>query len=416
MRWLVLVSVLVHTPLTPLIALLGVFSWLSAPDAPVVEPPITAIPVDFLEEESAPPPPAPEPAPVEPAPAPDPVRVAAAKPPRDAGVEDASADAELPDAGPSESDAGLADAGRASDAGFDGGIADPVAVTGDTKRVVDPNANVRVVIYTEKIRVHPLGPRLGQLLGSVYQWRDFFGPTGLDPIRHVDRILLVGPQFRDSSNVVAVLKVNVPRPRLLAALDAIVKADPEGEWLDAGIPAARAHADRAPRTFVMPASNIVVVTPPSAEKSALALKKTTAIQAAKGDEVALGYLVEPWKLTKDLPLLRLPTSLKWARVRLTPGTANDGILDVELEDESPEAAQRHAAELTKMLMTPDLRLVFVGMPEGRVVSRAELAADGAMIRGTLVLSPAHIDAFLNLGESFLVAPAPKSDAGTVRVH
>jgi hypothetical protein len=115
---------------------------------------------------------------------------------------------------------------------------------------------------TARIRKHPLGGRIGKLLGSVYQWRDFFGPAALDPIRDVDQIVVVGPQFRDSSGVVAVLKLNVPDERVRLAIDALVKSDPEGQWLDAGAPSAIAHADRAPREFVLPAPGIVVVTPP----------------------------------------------------------------------------------------------------------------------------------------------------------
>ena len=82
--------------------------------------------------------------------------------------------------------------------------------------------------------------------------------------------MIVGPELRDSSKVVAILKLNVSGPRVREAIDAIVRADTEhGEWLDAGIPAATAYADRAPRIFVMPAPNMVVVVPPSAKDAAL---------------------------------------------------------------------------------------------------------------------------------------------------
>src|SRR5262245_63188848 len=41
MRWLVLVSLLLHTPLTPLLALFGLFTWLSnPPDEGPEAPPI----------------------------------------------------------------------------------------------------------------------------------------------------------------------------------------------------------------------------------------------------------------------------------------------------------------------------------------------------------------------------------------
>jgi hypothetical protein len=407
MRWLVLVSVLVHAPLTPLVALLGIFGFLTRPDEVAVDlPPITAIPVDIFEEET-PPPAAPEP------PAPDPVPVAAPKTtskvvkeePADRGL-----DAGVLDAGPA-TDAGTdagPDAGTLGDGGVDGGIAEPVALSGDARKVVDPNANVRITVYTEKIRAHPLGAQVGRLLGSVHQWTDFFGPAAIDPIRDVDRILIVGPQLRDSSGVVAVLKLNLPRARIQAALDAIVKADPEhGEWIDAGIPAARARADRAPRVFVMPAPGVVVVTPPSAEKSALSLGKKTGIRPAQGDEVALAYVIKPANLTKNNPIIQLPSSLRWVRARLTPDDKGGGIIDVEAEDESPDLAASHAKDLTRQLTAEDLRLWAVGFPESRLVERAELHADGATIRGSLYVGPAWVQAFLNLADTFLVSPAAK---------
>jgi hypothetical protein len=408
-RWLVLVSLLVHTPLTPLVALLGVFSFLTAPADPALDvPPITAIPVDIFEEET-PPPAAPE-APAEPAPVAAPTPVKAAPKVVKAEPPDGGVDGGASDGGP-ETDAGP-DAGTLGDGGTDGGIAEPVALSGDAKKVVDPNANVRVTVFTEKIRAHPLGARVGRLLGGVHQWKDFFGPASIDPIRDVDRILIVGPQLRDSSGVVAVLKLNLHRARIQAALDAIVKADPEhGEWIDAGIPAARAYADRAPRVFVVPAPGIVVVTPPSAEKSALSLGKKTGIRPAQGDEVALAYVIKPSKLTKDNPILRLPESLRWVRARLTPDDKGGGFIDVEAEDESPELATAHARDLARQLTAEDLRLWALQFPESRLVERAELHADGATIRGTIYLGPAWVQTFMNLVETFLVAPSPKPSGG-----
>ncbi len=436
-RWLLLLSLLVHAPLTPLVALLGVLGMLARPAEPLPdEPPITAIPVDLIEDQAPGPPDPPAPAatetgtelsPVAVLPRPAPSAKAPEEPKKelpDAGAPDAGAavDAGLADAGaPSDagaaasSDAGL-DGGGGPDGGVDGGLGEPVAVTGDAKKVVDAEANVRVVVYTEKIRALPLGARVGRLLGSVYQWRDFFGPAALDPIRDVDRLLLVGPQFRDSSNVVAVLKVNVSKKRLLAAIDAIVKADTEhGKWLDAGIPAAHAFADRAPRVFVLPAPGIVVVTPPSAEKAALSLGKKTGIAPAKGDEIASAYAVTPWRLARGLPLLDVPKSLRWARARLTPTEGGGALVDLEAEDETPELAIEHARAFARQLMTQDLRLWALGFPSQRLVSRADLSADGARIVGTLTLSPGHIDALLALGEAFLVEPRrPRTpaDAGS----
>jgi hypothetical protein len=170
--WLVLVSLLLHVPMTPLIALLGLLGSLADPDetAPAL-PPITAIPVDLIPgDEPAGGTPEP-PAPTEPPSAPDKPSVseveAEAPKPKPKKRDESS----IADAGPDETETDAAAAlgadaqVAAADAGAPGpgrAIGDPVAMSGAVGKVADANANVRVVIYNERIRNHPLGPRIGR--------------------------------------------------------------------------------------------------------------------------------------------------------------------------------------------------------------------------------------------------------------
>jgi hypothetical protein len=399
LQWLVLASLLVHAPLTPLVALLGLFGWLAAkPPEALDAPPVTAIPVDLFEGEDAPAPPAPPPPP-EPLAVPEPA-AAPRKPrkppePADAGLPDAAPDAEPADAGAS-SDAGAGDAGVKEG---DGGAPNPMAgLVGDARKVVDADANVRLVVYPEKIRNHPLGPRIGRLLGSIYQWRDFFGPTKLDPIRDVDRIMIVGPELRDSSKVAAILKVNVGAARLRDAVDAIVKADADhGEWLDAGIPAATAYADRAPRIFALPSPNVVVVVPPTAKDAALGLRRVN-IPKAQGSEVLWAYAVNPWRPARLLRL-DIPKTIKWAKVWVTPAEGGGALVEAEGEDESPEAAEADAGRLMAVI-NQNLALAdtigsilggVLGVQAPKLVEKIELHAEGSRIRGSAVLTEAQVE-------------------------
>jgi hypothetical protein len=417
LRWFVLASVLFHAPMTPLLGLLGVVSLLTPKDpAPLITEPLTDIPIDLFEGDdpgppapappvTAPPEPTAEAEPQKPKPKPKPVG------PEDAGAPDADLpdaeppDAAIPDAGAPDAAANLADAGTdasVGDAGIpstDGGTPNPMAaLTGDAKKVIDQDANVRLVIYPEKIRNHPLAPRIGQLLASVYQWRDFFGPAKLDPIRDVDRIMVVGPELRDSKNVAAILKLNVSGARVHEAIDAIVRLDTEhGEWLDAGIPAAMAHADRAPRLFVMPSPNTVVVVPPSVKEKALGLRRVN-IAKAKGAEVVWAYAVLPWKPARMLGV-DLPKSLKWAKVWVTPSDGGGALVEAEAEDESPESAVRHAQELNQQIKdllslqaaVGMLGQMFLNTKVERLVEHIELSADGTMVRGTATLTQDQVE-------------------------
>jgi hypothetical protein len=266
------------------------------------------------------------------------------------------------------------------------------------------------------------------LLASVYQWRDFFGPSGLDPIRDVDRIMVVGPELRDSKGVAAILKLNVPGNRVRDAIDAIVQADGEhGEWLDAGIPAATAYADRAPRIFVLPSPNTVVVVPPSLKAKALKLPKNLAIQKSKDGEVLWAYAVKPSRPARMLNL-ELPESLKWAKVWITPTDGGGALVEAEAEDESPESAALHARELNQQVndllalqaTVSSLGSLFLGTRKSEPpVEHLELHADGPFVRGSATLTEKQIGAIFRQIRGFLVdkgmAPG-RTGPGTSGAH
>jgi len=427
---LLVVSVLLHVPLTPWAALAGLLSVWSPPADDVEAPPITGIPIDVIEDE-APPAAAPEqPAgPTEPASAGEPV--VAPKPKKkpepakaivDAGAPDAEADAEsdagdagapdagaldagkaISDAGSQEKDSGVADAGS-NDAGTKP-LSDPSVASG-VKRVADPNANVRITLYTERIRANPLGARIGPLLGSLYQWRDFFGPSGVDPIKDIDQIYIVGPQLRNSSNVVAILRHHLPAAKMHAAIDSLVRSDKQGgEWIDAGVPVASAHADGAERRFVIANAQTVVVTPPSAFAAAAAAGKQLTLRPSKGPEAALIYLATPWRAFQGLPV-KVPESIRWARIRITPTADGGASAEIEAEDENADAASEDAAYLTRTANAlSQLNLGFLGSLLGqsshRFIERVGFTSEGKMIRGTASITADQLQTALDMAGAFL---------------
>ena len=425
---LLVVSVLLHVPLTPWAALVGLLSLWSPPSEEVESPPITGIPVDLIEDE-APPVSAPE-APaaaadpagpaepvivVKPKKKPDPAKIVDAGAP-DVGTADAEVDAGVADGGKAASDAGKEvleanDAGALADAGppaTDAGakpLSDPSVVAG-VKRVADPNANVRITLYTDKIRANPLGRQIGPLLGSLYQWRDFFGPAGIDPIKDIDQIYIVGPQLRNSSNVVAILRHHLPAAKMHAALDLLVRADKQGgEWLDAGVPVASAHADGAERRFVIANAQTVVVTPKSAYAAAAAAGKQLTLRPGKGPEAAMIYLATPSRAFIGLPI-KVPDSIKWARIRITPTADGGANAEIEAEDENAEIASEDAAYLTRTANAlSQLNLGFLGSLLGqsshRFIEHVGFSSEGSLIRGTANVTAAQLQTALDMAGALL---------------
>jgi len=433
---LLVVSVLLHVPLTPWAALVGLLSLWSPPADDVEAAPITAIPIDLIEDEAAavsateqPAPAAAEPQasqgePVvvsKPKKTPEPAKISDAGAP-DAEVADAGVDADVPrdagaedagklssDAGSGPTDAGPSDAGPA-DAGAKP-LKDPSMVAGVT-RVADPNANVRITLYNDKIRENPLGKRIGPLLGSLYQWRDFFGPAGIDPIKDIDQMYIVGPQLRNSSNVVAILRHHLPAAKMHAALDLLVRADKQGgEWLDAGVPVASARADGAERRFVVANAQTVVVTPPSAYAAAAAAGKHLTLRPSKGPEAALIYLATPSRAFLGLPI-KIPESIKWARIRITPTEQGGATAEIEAEDENAATASDDAAYLTRTANAlAQLNLGFLGSLLGqsshRFIEHVEFSAEGKLIRGTASVTPDQLQMGLDMAGAFLSDRATK---------
>ena len=429
---LLVLSVLLHVPLTPWAALVGLLSLWSPPADDIDAPPITGIPIDLIEDE-----PPPTRAPEQPAAAADPAGpgepVVVAKPkkkpepakvivdagPPDADIADAEADAAadagIADAGKVASDAGAvadaSDAGAPADAGVassDAGakpLSDPSVVAG-VKRVADPNANVRITLYTDKIRENPLGRQVGPLLGSLYQWRDFFGPAGIDPIKDIDQIYIVGPQLRNSSNVVAILRHHLPAAKMHAALDLLVRADKQGgQWLDAGVPVASAHADGAERRFVIANAQTVVVTPPSAFSAAAAAGKQLTLRPSKGPEAALIYLATPSRAFLGLPI-KVPESIRWARIRITPTADGGANAEIEAEDENAEVAAENAAYLTRTanaLSQLDLGFLgsLLGQSSHRFIEHVGFTSEGKLIRGSASVTAAQLQTALDMAGAFL---------------
>lgn len=433
-RWLAL-SVALHAPLTPVAGFLGLIRLLGNDEVVATLPPVTEIPLDIIDDDTPPAgkpadsPQAPEPETINEPPAikePDPVVTKKPKEPQDAGAPDAEepVDAGAPDASKSSDAGGAEDAGTAGDAGPTHkpgeGIGSPVAGISD-KRVVDPNANVQVLVHNDRVRQHPLGARIGPMLRNVYQWRDFFGPTAIDPMRDLDRMLIIGPQLRDSREVVAILQFNVPQAQVRAAVDVLVARDPEGGWLDAGgAPVAKAHADRGERIFVFPSPQVLVVTPPSAQAAAQRLSKKFRLPGPKGDEIAIAKLATPWRAFMGMRAINIPKSIRSAELRLSPTPDGGVVIDILAHDESEESAKADAQALTAALQAAtslDLGLlgsVMFGASKKNFIKKGSFEPDGADIRGEIVMTRAQVETVLDLAGGFLGGPPrPRASASSM---
>ena len=381
-RWLCALSLLVHLPFTPLAGLLGLLGLMANVDEiPVDVSPLNAIPLSIIADER---PPAPEE--TEPVAVPDTADDDLMEDLLDEMDEPAPVEPEpvpvVPPEPEPEPEAEVGDAGAP--------IADPVALSGEAGKLAEDNANVRLLLHTDRIRDHWLGPRMGALLGATPQWKSFFAPTGLDPIADIDKILITGPQFRDSSQVAVVVKYNVSPEVLRGAIDKLLRARPErGGWGDAGaVQMAQTFADRASRLIILPAPGIALVVPPSAREHALSLGSKLSFPQTSGPEAMVAHLFTPWRALMGLRSpVQIPKSIQWARFRILPVGEGARII-VEAEDETPELAETHAAALTRQInAVTQVKLgvlgALLGVGQLNLLGAIDMRSDGVMLQGTI---------------------------------
>lgn len=411
LTWALSLSALAHLALTPFAGLLGLMAWFFTPPAePDTEAEqLRSIPITLLSDEelgqleaaSAAPPATAQPEVALPSPPnpPSPAPAVAPPPPKPAPV---------PPAPQQKPPAKSVPAGPE-------GIGHPVAMSGVDSEVIDSNANVNLLLLTERIRNHPLGPRIGKLIMAFPQWNSFFESGDIDPVRDINRLLVVGPQFRRSADVVAILEHDLPAPVLRAAVDRLVQRPPRGRWLRSKIPAAYAHADRAERLFAMTAPHVLVVAPPQLERQLLSTPPTR-FPTPPGDEAVVLHVKTPWRALAGLPI-RLPESIAWLRLDVLPIADGSVQVRISAEDADARLASEHARSLSdalNALTNPDLGALgaLIGMRSIAFIDRIDFQARDKRISGQVRVSQRQLERLLVYAEELVAswtgrrAPAP----------
>ncbi|HEY6723472.1 MAG TPA: hypothetical protein VI197_05545 [Polyangiaceae bacterium] len=416
-RWrfyaLVGLSMVLHSALTPLAALLGLLGLLGLSDPPPTAalPPITAIPIDLIED------PTPVPAPADPEPEEEPSGVVALPPsPEPLAAPTGKDPAAEPPKDPNDEKIGNGDGKEAKDPEQNDKVGDPVALSGAAGKLAKSGAKIRIKIDTDKVRQHKLGPRIGEILGRVPQWHDFLGPAKLDPIRDIDRLLIAGPELRDSSGVVAVLRYNVPEPVMASAIDSLVQRS-SGEWLTGATRAASARADRAERIFAFFAPQLLAIVPPSAKRDAVKRwPKNTRLDPIPGDVVLVATVETPHLVNTGLPF-RFPETLEWIRANVTPTPDGGAIAIIEAQDTSEELARKHADWLERRVLATTKLQGFAAAAAKLLygtesfVDKVSFRSEGNRIEGTLSITATQIESLLKMVEGVINQWNPKPPAG-----
>lgn len=338
------------------------------------------------------------------------------------GILSASTDAGLPiDKATNLPDGGLEDAGSDGGGPIDAGpsdagpvTSDPNAVAGAPSSLVGKDPNVKILISGERLRKYELGGMFGDVLSTIPEWRTFIGPSGIDPVKDINHMLIGGPQLRVSNKVVVVLDMNVSDKKAHDTIDGIVKrSNPPGRWLEpkeSPIPAALAQAHKAERIFAqVPGKHMIVILPADAKAKLPDVKKIKPFDKSSKVGIAI-YMVTPANAFRGLPF-QIPNTLKWMRVNVIP--TDDSGIDVvlEAEDKDETLAREHADQLETIIeAVRKVEIPFIGSYE--VLGKTPFVANGTLIRAETHVTRKQLVLIMGMAKKHLEGQGkPAADAG-----
>lgn len=314
-----------------------------------------------------------------------------------------------PDAGDGTSiDGGVASGATSGQPPSAPPIRDPVGISGKAGSIAGKDPNVSIVLSMDTIRTHPSGHELGPVFAVLPIWKHFFVGSGVDPVKDLERILVAGPQFRDSSKVVAAVKLKMSDDKLKEVLEGIRgRATPAGAWESDRV--MLATVDGTPRVFVMQGNGMLLVVPDSLGDTARNLKNA-GFPAGKGEAIVI-FLKTPGKALRGMPFT-IPQSLKWVRLAATLATDGSATVRIDCLDENSDAAEKSAELLTAGLEAATTSEVPV-LGKVRMVDEINFKAVGDHVQATIKLNPAQTRELAKIaarGSANLGAAPPKPAA------
>lgn len=420
-RWFVialLLAVIAHLPALPFdplfLARILVHTPTGAPEPPEEAEVLVPIDLDLLadapstEEKPAadPAPPSPEPAPgpaTEPSPAaPEegPAKQATAAPPaaKETKAEDIYEELDKPRRGTAT-------------------LKDPLAVAGGPGKFAIKDPHVQVLFNGNRLRGNDAGAALGGVLTTIPEWKSFFAGTSIDPIADTEHLLLAGPQFRNSKNVVVFMQYRVPESEMRAAIDTLVKRTKGGKWIEgAPVPAAIAKAHQYRRVFALvPGKKLLAILPYAARGDLAKLKSVKPFNQASKAGIVIALATPRNAFAGYEEVVDVPKTFKWMRLVVTP--LKDGGADVALEigDESAEKAAEHAPLLEKQLSQVRTLAKIATIIGADVLPPMKVEQDHDILRVNATVSQKGLTHILNLARAHFTKKAepekkPSNDA------
>src|SRR6185369_14174561 len=189
------------------------------------------------------------------------------------------------------------------------------------------------------------------------------------PLSDVDRLLIVGPELRESGRGLAVVQHHLNGAQVQTALARV---------------GARSPVAGQEHFYLQLSPEVLVISPDAGSVRQL---KDFALASANEGTIGTLYIDAPSRALSSLPF-ELPASIHWLRGIIQPIGDNGIAVDIEAGDETGELAQAHARKLTRSV------LALSAKGHGRLIERALFETRESVIIGRLELTSPQIGALL----------------------
>lgn len=255
-------------------------------------------------------------------------------------------------------------------------------------------AKVRVVVHVDRLKDHPLAPRLV----SMKAWGGIFEATGIDPLEDVDRAFVAAKNARDQRAVIAVAEHHVDEQRMKAAIDQLVaESGADGRLLpELGVLAAKVNVRGRQSVVLAVTPTLLVVTSDDFAQAATTLASTGGLPEPTGPEAALAHVDRPSDTLKAPRAPRIPKTIHRADATVT--MAPDGGADVVIVGQSTDAAQ---AVIDAKALTEEIdraTTVKVAIVKIRAFDPVKFAATEDRVEGRRHVSSSELNTLLGFVE------------------
>jgi hypothetical protein len=204
---------------------------------------------------------------------------------------------------------------------------------------------VTLGLWFTSFRDHPLGASVGQLLACDPQWNAFL-QQGVDPTRHFEGALVVGPSIKEPKKMTAAIRHNLPPEQVKSVMGALVEqSGPQGRWLRPDV--ANARVGKTPRVLFPHSQDTFFVTPPKGWETLHDVTEPLRVPSADGRSLSLTIRRPSNALSRFG--VTLPARLRELRLEVFANVDHSVDVKLELDDASEAAAQADVRKVSSQL-------------------------------------------------------------------